>query len=204
MSGLLETLAALLASGLASCVLRRELGAGAVLAAVAPIAFMTCLGFALLTLGAPLAIAAPVAAITAVCVLIGEIDRRHEIIPDVLVVAMLALAAVAPFEDHALVRVFGALFIGALFYAIHAGFSLAGREDALGLGDVKLALAVGAFHGAYWGLVSIALAGIGTIAAMAATYAMSRNQSAMIGAPFGVGLAAATCVVGAFRLWGTP
>ena len=204
MTGALEIIAALLASGLASCALRRDLGVSPLWAWLAPIGFVACLTLTLTAIGAEFRIAIVIASITAVCVLIGEIDRRSQIIPDILVVAVLALAAVAPFDDHALVRVFGALFVGALFYAIHAAFNLAGREDALGLGDVKLALALGAFHGAYWGLVAVALAGIGTIAALTASYAVSRNQSALVGAPFGVGLAAALCIVAAFRLWGSP
>ncbi len=141
-----------------------------------------------------------------VCGLIAEIDRRSLIIPDLLVLAVVSLALVSAFSPPWDQRVAGAALLGGLFLVVRSAFYHTGRPDALGLGDVKLAAAMGAMVGPQHGLIAVAIAGVATLCGMlwplvrgapGATTALSGAS-----APFGIGLAAALFAVSALRVWG--
>jgi leader peptidase (prepilin peptidase) / N-methyltransferase len=142
------------------------------------------------------------AALALCCGLIVEIDRRHHLIPDLLVLALAGLALTAPFAAAPFEELTGALLLGGLFLAVRAGFAHAGQGEALGLGDVKLALVMGALLGPQYGLLAVACAGAATLV-IAAPRAMRGGASTLgAGAPFGVGLAAALALTAGLRLWG--
>lgn len=157
--------------------------------------------FALALLGLDLRTALIFAALGAVCALIVEIDRRRHIIPDPLVMAVACLALVAPFGDPIWLRAVGAATLGVLFLGVRLFFAARKQPEALGLGDVKLAAALGAFVGPQFGLVAVAMAGAATVTALCFLPRPSTGPAlASLGAPFGVGLAAALVIVSAWRL----
>lgn len=140
------------------------------------------------------------AALLMVSATIAEIDRRSCLIPDPLVAGLFALALAAPLGVHWSLALQGAALLGALFLGIRALFAAAGQHEALGLGDVKLAAAMGALLGPYDALLAVALAGVATLSvAIPATRIAGRTNS-QIRIPFGIGLAAALVAVAAFRL----
>ena len=147
------------------------------------------------------------AALGAVCALIAEIDRRHHIIPDPLVAGVACLALAAPFGDPLWLRAAGAAVLGALFLGVHLLFAARKQPDALGLGDVKLAGALGALVGPHFGLIAVALAGAATMAALGVLPRPATSPDAKyvgLGAPFGIALAGALMGVTAWRLWINP
>ncbi len=145
--------------------------------------------------------ASVLAALCAICALIAEIDRRSFLIPDPLVGALLVLAAATPFGVSWLVALAGAATLGALLLGVRFGFERMGRAEALGLGDVKLAVAMGALLGPQQALLAVALAGVATLTAAAPAIARGGAQrEARL--PFGIGLAAALAVMAASRLMG--
>ncbi|MEQ1619007.1 MAG: prepilin peptidase [Terricaulis sp.] len=152
-------------------------------------------------LGAEPIQALAIAPVAIVCAAIAEIDRRHYLIPDLLVAALACVAALFPLADpkEALV---GALCIGGLFLAVRQGFASAGRADALGLGDVKLATAMGLLLGLQFGLIAVAFAGLATLAVAAPAALSARHGAAAIKIPFGIGLAAALTAITIVLIWG--
>lgn len=142
------------------------------------------------------------AALALCCGLIAEIDRRHSLIPDLLVLALAGLALTAPFAAAPLEQLVGALLLGGLFLAVRAGFARASQREALGLGDVKLALAMGALLGPQYGMLAVACAGAATLAVAAPLVLRAGASTTGAGAPFGVGLAAALALMAGLRLWG--
>lgn len=140
---------------------------------------------------------APLSALVIACLLIAEADRRHHLIPDAFTLAILALALVMPFEDSLLVGAVGAAILGGAFLLIRQTVSNLRGADALGLGDVKLAAAMGGVLGPYYGFVAVAIAGAATLAVVAVR---ARGGGVVaVGAPFGVGLATATAAVAIAR-----
>lgn len=139
---------------------------------------------------------APLAALLLTCALIVETDRRHHLIPDAFVLALLALAFVMPFSDDTTTRVLGAAALGATFLLIRQAGSAWRGMEALGWGDVKLAAAMGAVLGPIHGFAAVAIAGAATLLMVAAR---SRDGTAILGAPFGIGLAAATAAMALLR-----
>ncbi|MEQ1707813.1 MAG: prepilin peptidase [Terricaulis sp.] len=136
------------------------------------------------------------------CGLTAEIDRRHCLIPDPLVFAIALLALAAPFGDAWTTQGLGALLLGGLFYGVRRAFAAANAPDALGLGDVKLAAAMGAFLGPYFGLIAVAVAGLATMSVLVVSRATSPPAKLTgAGAPFGIGLAAALAATAAARVW---
>lgn len=140
------------------------------------------------------------------CLLIAEIDRRSQIIPDMLVLSVALLAAVAPFGVPWELRVFGAALLGLLFLFVRWGFAWAGRTEALGWGDVKFAAVIGGFLGPQDALIAVCIAGIATVSLIVTTKscasAPATDQIDRAGAPFGVGLAGALTAMSAVQLWG--
>lgn len=150
-------------------------------------------GFVSLALGPGFA---PLACLTIICLLIIETDRRHQLIPDTFTLAVLALALVAPFGDSAQTQVLGAAALGLTFLLIRQTLTAMRGAEALGWGDVKLAVAMGALLGPYYGFAAVALAGAATLFVMVAR---AGREAIALGAPFGIGLAAATAAVAIIR-----
>lgn len=139
----------------------------------------------------------PIAALTIACLLIAEVDRRHQLIPDLLTLAVFTLAFVMPFGDDAATRVIGAVALGATFLIIRQTCSVLRGVEALGLGDVKFAAAMGAVLGPIFGFVAVAVAGVATLLVVTAR---ARGGAIAAGAPFGIGLATATATVAILRV----
>lgn len=139
---------------------------------------------------------APLASLALACLLIAETDRRHHLIPDALTLAVFALALVAPFGDDAQTRVLGAVSLGGAFLLIRQALTALRNIEALGWGDVKFAAAMGAMLGPFYGFAAVAIAGAATLLVIAAR---ARGGAVSLGAPFGIGLAAATIVVAIIR-----
>ena len=162
-------------------------------------------------LAAPLRIGLPALAVAIVTATLAltwvGLDRRRHIIPDPLVVAVACLALVAPFGDPLWLRAAGAATLGVLFLGVRLLFAARKQPEALGLGDVKLAAALGAFVGPQFGLVAVAIAGAATMAALCLSPRPNTGPApklVSLGAPFGIGLAAALISVSAWRLWIAP
>lgn len=138
----------------------------------------------------------PVAALALVCLLIAETDRRHNLIPDTFTLAVLALAFVMPFSDDTATRLIGAVALGTTFLLIRQACSALRGIEALGWGDVKLSLAMGAVLGPVYGFAAVAIAGVATLLAVVVRI---RGGAVVLGVPFGIGLAAATSVLAILR-----
>ncbi|WP_135210595.1 A24 family peptidase [Vitreimonas flagellata] len=131
-----------------------------------------------------------------ICLMIIETDRRHHLIPDTFTIALFALALVMPFDDDLQAQTLGAVVLGALFLATRYAFAARGSAEALGLGDVKLAAAIGAVLGPVHAFYAVFIAGLATILVVAVR---NRGGVVSVGAPFGVGLAAATAAIAVLR-----
>src|SRR5262249_32904056 len=123
-----------------------------------------------------------------VCALICESDRRNMIIPDALVALLFLIAVTAPFTPGRFNQALGAAFLGALFLMVRETYYLWKQKHGLGLGDVKLAAAMGARRGP-----SSALLAIGVAAGVTAAFIIISKRQAReleVAPPFGVGLSA--------------
>jgi leader peptidase (prepilin peptidase) / N-methyltransferase len=158
---------------------------------IVEIATAVLLGAAWLTFGATLEFVIA-AALLASLVAITAIDLRHQIIPDVISLPGIVAGALAnvasgrlPWTEVGLGIVLGA---GIFFAILVAGSWYAGQE-AMGLGDVKLAAMLGAFLGwkvlLFSAFLSSLIGGI-LAAAMMATGSLGRRDPI----PFGPFLAA--------------
>ncbi|MGX7829245.1 prepilin peptidase [Actinokineospora sp. 24-640] len=132
--------------------------------------------------------------VTWVAVPLVIVDLRHRRLPDALTLGMcplLAVAlAVAVVGGGAEVAV-GALLGAAGFFALHALVAVA-RPGALGGGDVKLALPLGAVLGV---LGFEALLGAVFLAAVVTLLLIAVNPRWRAGAPHGPGMLGAVCAV---------
>ncbi|MFT3727221.1 MAG: A24 family peptidase [Terricaulis sp.] len=192
--------ATIIATSAAACIyaLRHELDVSwrtASLSAIAIIALTATFAFA----GLHILAAAALGCIIPACVIICEIDRRHFIIPDVLVATLAIVAIAAPFTSRG-EQALGALIAGGLFFAVRTGFRQLRGAHGLGLGDLKLAAVMGALLGPSLALAAIAVAAGATAAALALRSARTVN-SAPNAAPFGVGLSAALAIAVMFEAW---
>jgi leader peptidase (prepilin peptidase)/N-methyltransferase len=188
-----------IAAGLAACAAWRELAIPATASAscLALIAAVTFI--AQHALGGDWRGIAVLLLLLLICVLIAEIDRRFHIIPDTLVAAIVALAFCAP-AFNPLGSLIGAATTGVLFWLVRAGFARLGVAEALGLGDVKLATAMGAFLGPTAALLAVATAAAATAALIGLRRAPRASDAVLTrGAPLGIGLAAALFVAALFQ-----
>ncbi len=135
-----------------------------------------------------------------ICALIAEIDRRSFLIPDPLVAALFLLAATGIFGLSWKEALAGALTLGGLLLGVRFWFERMGRAQALGLGDVKFAAAMGTVLGPHHGLLAVALAGVATltVAASAIAHGSAHRDERL---PFGIGLAAALAILAGWRAW---
>jgi len=156
-------------------------------------AFVTVTCVCMFTLGPA---SASLGALALVCLLIIETDRRHYLIPDALTLALLVLGFVLPFDDDLQTRALGAAALGGVFLATRQIFASRGGSEALGLGDVKLAGAIGGALGPVYGFYVVLIAGLATMLVVAIRV---RGGALAVGAPFGVGLAAATAATALIR-----
>jgi len=136
--------------------------------------------------GAPPLHAASIAALAIVCAAIVETDAQLNLIPDSLVAPLGVIALAAPNALPLTDKIISALLLGLLFLAVRQGYEAWRKAEGLGLGDVKLAMAMGAMLGAERALIAVAAA-----AAITAGYILWRMPKDNA-APFGVGLASAT------------
>lgn len=126
----------------------------------------------------------------AVLVVVFVIDQRHRLILNVVTYPMaavaLALAAIppGPGPDRALS---GALVYGGFFVLLYAVAALLYRRpDALGMGDVKLAVVIGLMTGLPLAVVAMLLGVL--LGALAALAVLAGGRSARAAMPYGTAL----------------
>ncbi|MGE0741142.1 MAG: prepilin peptidase [Hyphomonadaceae bacterium] len=125
--------------------------------------------------------------------LIAESDRRNFIVPDLLVLGLFALFSFAPFKPDWQMQAIGALGCGGLLLIVRQSYAALRGADGLGLGDVKLAAAIGFMLGPVNALIAIT---IGCAAMAVVTLARANGAAGVRMAPLGLGLsAAAACMV---------
>ena len=101
-----------------------------------------------------IALAALVGAVGLLIVL-SAIDLKHGILPDKLVLAFLVTGLIFHYVTHFLFMspleiLEGAALGGGLLYAVRIVSNFYYKDDVLGLGDVKLLAAAGAWHRPSW------------------------------------------------------
>lgn len=151
------------------------------------------------SMGRPLEAALPLAVLSVACLLIAEIDRRHRLIPDLLTAAIALLGLTAPFAPIWQEKALGCLLLAGLFLGIRWSFARAGKDEALGLGDVKLAGAIGIVVGLSDGLMTVGVSAAATALVALAVQAARRSSATPPPTPFGIALAAGLCIVSAMR-----
>ncbi len=167
----------------AGWVARQELGARFGVRAPLYAALGAGAMYALSVIGAVAGEAGALACVFVLLAAIGEIDARRQIIPDLLSGPLFVLALIATRTGSLADAAMGAALLGGLLLAVRMFFTRFRGEEALGLGDVKLAAALGALLGlsvALWALIGAAIATM--------LYMIFRGERR---APFGVGLSAA-------------
>lgn len=136
-----------------------------------------------------------------VCLAIVECDFRWYLIPDTLVIALLALGFVGGGADNWAYALTGSLLGGGLFLAVRVGFYRFRGFHGLGLGDVKLAAGIGSLVGP--GQLPLVIVGGAMLTAVLhlALFRLAPSRLAEVSgrqaAPLGVGLAIA-CVASAW------
>ncbi len=126
----------------------------------------------------------------AVLVLVFAIDANHRLILNAVTypTALLAFAlAFLPGEPSPIAALLGAATYGGFFALLYAvAVLLYRREDALGLGDVKLAIVIGMMTGLPRSLVAM-MAGI-LLGSLAALAVLAGGRSAKSAMPYGTSL----------------
>ena len=197
-------LASLGAAPLLALSARRELGLAFPLGLGLAAGILAMAVFILTRAGLELSSAGFAALSCLTCALIAETDRRHYLIPDLLVALLLALSVLAPYAPDWRTQLLGAAASGGLLLAVRQGFYLLRGAHGLGLGDVKLAAVIGAMLGPRDAFMAIAVAAIVTAVLFRSVSASAPQAAGARAAPFGLGLAAAAAVSILIRAWGSP
>jgi len=139
--------------------------------------------------------------VAALCVI--ETDMRWFVIPDLAVLAIFTAALLRPAEWSEIAL--GAGLTGGMMLVVRYGFLWLRGVEGLGWGDVKFAVAMGAWLGPHLALSAVAAATGAT--AMFLIYRLLRGGeverlAGRPAAPLGVGLAAATIGASCLRLTG--
>ncbi len=154
------------------------------------------------------AIAAASSYLGAAMLLIALADRRLFLVPDVVVLPAIPLgllaagSLVSPVAETTvpIENLLGALVGGSGLYLVRVGYRSLRKREGLGLGDVKLAAAAGAWVGMQRLPVLLLLACLLALSVVAAQAVIGRSQDdAAVGMgtalPFGLFLAPATWLV---------
>ena len=137
------------------------------------------------------------AGLALLAIAIAVVDARYFIIPNELTAAVLVLALVnaavtSPFamwEGVALAIVRGAA-LGLLFYLLRAAYRRLRGREGIGLGDVKLAGAAGAWLSVLAAPIAIEIAALAAISVFAVRYYLAgRPLDTALKFPFGLFLA---------------
>jgi prepilin signal peptidase PulO-like enzyme (type II secretory pathway) len=133
----------------------------------------------------------------ALLLLVAVIDRRHLFVPDAAVIALALLWVFDAAALHALPvtardALIASVAASGVLFALRFAFRKARGLEALGLGDVKLAAALGLFIG--WQSVGLffAFAAIATLLAIAVTRARAEGDARI---PFAPGLCAGAALL---------
>jgi prepilin signal peptidase PulO-like enzyme (type II secretory pathway) len=132
--------------------------------------------------------------IVSLCVI--ESDGRWLIIPDITWCLLLVCAAFRA-QDFTTPLV-GALTLAGLLAIVKYAYLLIRKVDGLGLGDIKLAIGVGALLGPQAGLLTITASSLATIMLLGLAQAGGRGAILVHGrpaAPFGLSIALTASIV---------
>lgn len=126
----------------------------------------------------------------AILVALVMVDLRRQLLPDALVLPLLPLGlAQAWLSGDIPSSAAGAVFGGGLLWLVRSLHHRLRRREGLGLGDVKLMAAGGAWVGAAGIGPALLVAALGTLAAVGLAYLIGRGPGAAGRIPFGPGLA---------------
>jgi leader peptidase (prepilin peptidase)/N-methyltransferase len=127
-------------------------------------------------------------------------DLRFLIIPDAYSIMLALLAVIGPIAQALAVSIPGAILCGGLLYGVAYLFKRSTEVEGMGLGDVKLAAAIGALLGMELGVWAIAISaiGAGAIGLTMRTLAHKERSIEPMMLPYGAALA---LVGAAFVIW---
>jgi leader peptidase (prepilin peptidase)/N-methyltransferase len=132
---------------------------------------------------------ARLAAVAAAAAAIVIVDVRRLLVPDVLVLTLVVVALAAPGALSPWQQLTGAAALGGLLLAVRWLHRWRRGAEGLGIGDVKLAAAVGLLLGPLAALQATAAAAVVAIA-----WILCRRAPTTTPAPFGAALAVGLCV----------
>ena len=161
-----------------------------------------------------IALAALVGAVGLLIVL-SAIDLKHGILPDKLVLAFLVTGLIFHYVTHFLFMspleiLEGAALGGGLLYAVRIVSNFYYKDDVLGLGDVKLLAAAGAWLGPHDVIVAImAGAAAGIVHGLSVGFKDSILKKKPIdlktlSLPAGPGFAVGILIAGVLKFWSLP
>jgi prepilin signal peptidase PulO-like enzyme (type II secretory pathway) len=121
---------------------------------------------------------------------LAYVDLRLLVIPDLYSLGLAALGLTGPLSPGLATALIGGLASGGLVLAVYLAWRFAAGREGMGLGDVKLAFALGCLLGAQPALEAIAVAALLGAAAGLAMRRVRRKRDAPDAEliPFGAGL----------------
>lgn len=140
--------------------------------------------------------AVALAVLAAVLIAMAVVDARHLLVPDLHVVLIAVLGLVGPLAPHWLTALAGAVVGGLLLGGVRFFYGRVRGLEGLGLGDVKLAAALGAVAGPrdiLWIVLAAAILGL--------IYGLIRRMNRTTAIPFGTAMAAPALVAVALSRW---
>jgi leader peptidase (prepilin peptidase) / N-methyltransferase len=156
----------------------------------------------------PVSVAISALFLTFVVLAITMTDVRHFIIPDVLSLPAIPAGVLASWltsggdgSQAVMMSVVGGLFGGALLYAVKAGYEHVRHVDGLGLGDIKLCAAGGAWLGPGDLAAMLLLASVAALIAVVIAMVVRgrRDITRMTALPFGAFIAPAIWLVWVYQ-----